>query len=497
MAEVAETKAAPPAKPERPDEDTYKKNLAAAEKELKAAEERMKQIKAKIGNAQPQNKDSPVAKRQQELKTELNGIRDQQKNSKSGRGQVMDKIKKLDEQLKTRIAESKAQRSKVQYKSADDVEAEIKKLQAQVDSGKLKIVDEKKALNDISQLNRLKKSFANFDDAQKGIDATKAEIAELKKSMDDPASKALSERYSQIQAELDSIRAEQDDAFKNLNALRDERTKVHEDQQKKYAAVKEIKDAYYQQRRAAVDYEREARRIREEKRKAENDAYHRGRRQEAAKSKLEEASAPAFQDEIRITQSLIARLDPSSVTKQEASGPGKFAATDFRTVDSSGIKGTALKSKKDDDDDAYFIGGGGKKKKGGRGAKATGAASPTPEASSKFNLDLGTIEALARINVDPPMSQADVPAVVEKLKGKLETWKKDQDKQTKENIAKAQAEIERLEKEAAEADAGGRTNGTGAAAKSEKPVNGEAPVEDATQQLGAASLEEKTIETTA
>lgn len=41
MAEVAETKAAPPAKPERPDEDTYKKNLAAAEKELKAAEERM------------------------------------------------------------------------------------------------------------------------------------------------------------------------------------------------------------------------------------------------------------------------------------------------------------------------------------------------------------------------------------------------------------------------------------------------------------------------
>ena len=42
MAEVADTKAAPaPVKPERPDEDAYKKNLAAAEKALKAAEERM------------------------------------------------------------------------------------------------------------------------------------------------------------------------------------------------------------------------------------------------------------------------------------------------------------------------------------------------------------------------------------------------------------------------------------------------------------------------
>jgi len=34
-------KAAPPPKPERPDEETYKNELAKAEKELKAAEERM------------------------------------------------------------------------------------------------------------------------------------------------------------------------------------------------------------------------------------------------------------------------------------------------------------------------------------------------------------------------------------------------------------------------------------------------------------------------
>ena len=207
--------------------------------------------------------------------------------------------------------------------------------------------------------------------------------------------------------------------------------KAHEEQQKKYASVKEIKDKYYQARRAAADYEKEARRIREEKRKAENDAYHRGRRQEAAKSKLEDASAPAYQDEIRTTQSLLAHFDPSSGQKQEAVGPGKFAATASRTVDDAGIKGTRL-VKKGNEDDSYFVGSGGKKNKRNRTQKQqNGAASPAPE-GGKFNLDLGTIDSLGKIGVDPPMSQNDVPGVVEKLKEKLEFWKGDQKRKTDE-----------------------------------------------------------------
>lgn len=336
----------------------------------------------------------------------------------------------MEENLKSRINESKNARGKVQYKSAAEVQSEIDRLQKSVDEGKMKIVDEKKALSDISQLHRQKKGFASFDEAQKGIDNLKAEIAELRKELDDPEAKALSERYTQIQNEINEIKAEQDESFKSLNSLRDERTKAHEDQQKKYAAVKEIKDAYYQQRRAAMDYEREAKRIREEKRRAENDAFHRGRRQEAAQAKLEDASAAAYQDEIRTTQAILAHLDPSSVTKQEAAGPGKFAATNFRTVEATGLKGKPL-AKKGEEEENYFVGGGGKKNKRSRAQQqSNGAASPA--ASGKFNLDLGTIDSLAKINVDPPMSQADVPAVVEKLKEKLAFWKSDQDRKTKE-----------------------------------------------------------------
>ena len=383
-----------------------------------------KSIKAKLDMARPNNKDSPSNKRQQELRAELAQIRTQQQSTKSSRGQVMDKVKRLDENLKARIAEQKAQRSKIPFKSVEEINKHIDELRKAVDEGKLKVVDERKSLDQISQLNRQKNVFGEFEKTQEGIDQIKAQIAELKKTMDDPAARALSDRYTEITTELDKIKAEQDEVYKNLNALRDERTAAHEDQQKKYTAVKEIKDKFYSSRRAAVEYEREARRIREEKRRAENDAYHRGRRQEVAKEKLEEASAPAYQDEIRTTQALLYHFDPSSVAKPEAAGPGKFAAAATRKVEGQELKGTLVKSKKDNDED-FMAGTGGKKKKGGKRDNASPAA-------AKFQLDVGTIENLGRINVDPPMQQSDVPAVVEKLKEKLAFWKENQESKTKE-----------------------------------------------------------------
>lgn len=294
----------------------------------------------------------------------------------------------------------------------------------------MKLVDEKKALSEITALNKQKKGFAGFDQAQKGIDDVKAQIAELRKQMDDPEHKALSDRYTAITQELDQIKAEQDEVYKNLNALRDQRTKAHEEQQVKYQAVKDIKDKYFQAKRAHAEYEREAYRIRQDRKKAEREAYEKGKRRQVADQKLEEASAPAFQDEILTAQGLIRHFDPSSVEAKQAAGPGKFAAQASRTVDDSGLKGTRLPKKGEDDED-YFVGTGGKKGKKGRRGGKTESPAGTP-AEGKFNLSIGVIEELAKVGVEPPMNQGDVPGVVEKLKEKLDFWKGDQDRKTKE-----------------------------------------------------------------
>jgi chromosome segregation ATPase len=332
--------------------------------------------------------------------------------------------------LKSRIAEQKAARSRVPFKSVEEVDHKIDQLTKQVDAGNMKLVDEKKALAEISGLRKTRKGFAGFEEAQKGIDDVKAQIADLKKTLDNPEAKALSEKYNEITKALDEIKAEQDDAYKGISTLRDERTKLQADQQAKYSAMREIKDNFHKARLAYRDYEQEQWRQRQERQKAERDAYQKEKRRKIADKKLEEASEPAYMDEILTAEGLIRYFDPSTaVEKDPLQKPSGMAAAAQRTVEDSGIKGTKI-SKKEDIDDVYFMGTGGKK--GKKGKKGTASPAPSTPTEGKFNLSMGVIEELAKVNVEPPMTQSDVPAVIEKLKSKLDHWKKDQDKKTKE-----------------------------------------------------------------
>jgi chromosome segregation ATPase len=321
------------------------------------------------------------------------------------------------------LNELKTAKSKSNYKSAEDVDREIARLQKQVDGGMMKLVDEKKALAEISALNKARKNFSGYDSQQKKIDDIKAQIAEEKKKLDDPEQKALSDKYTALQTELDGLKAEQDEAFKNLRSLREETDKARAVQQEKYQARKELNDSYYQQLRAFKNYEFEARKVRNEKRRLEQLQYVASKRKESANKRLEEASAPAYQDEIMSTEGLIRHFDPSALPAKETTTASKFAAPAQRTVDESGLKGTRI-SKKDEEEESYFVGTGGKK---GKKGKKGGAAAP-----AKFNLNMGLIEELAKVGVDAPSSQDEVPATVEKLKAKLAHWKEDQDRKTKE-----------------------------------------------------------------
>jgi hypothetical protein len=304
------------------------------------------------------------------------------------------------------------------------VDQEIARLEKQVDGGMMKLVDEKKALAEISTLKKARKNFSGFDDQQKKIDDIKAQIAEQKKLLDDPENKALSDKYTQLQTELDALKAEQDEAFKNLRSLREETDKARAVQQEKYQARKELKDNYFQQLRAFKNYEFEARKIRNEKRRLEQLQYVASKRKETASKRLEEASTPAYGDEIIACEGLIRHFDPSALPPKETTAVSKFAASAQRTVDDSGLKGTRI-SKKDTEEESYFAGTGGKKGKKGK----KGGAASTP---GKFNLNMGIIEELAKVGVEAPSSQEDIPATVEKLQAKLAHWKEDQDRKTKE-----------------------------------------------------------------
>ena len=389
-------------------------------------------MKAKIDLAQPKNSNSPSSKRTQELKTELAAIRQQQYGFKSARGSVQEKISGLDAQMKSRQNEQKAKRSQVPYKSVEDIDREIQRQEKIAESGSATLVDLKKAIAEQSSLRKQRKAFGTLTEGDKAIDNLKAQIAELKKSMDNPEAKALSQKYDQLDKEFKAIKAEQDEAYKGLHALRDEQNKAYADRQAKYKLVREIKDQYYNARKAYREYDQEQYRLRQAREKEERDAYHKEKRKRVAEQKLEEASQPAYTDEILTAEGLIRYFDKSgSEASKPLRGPSGFAAEAQRSVDSGAeIKG--MKVVKKDDEDNYFMGTGGKKGKKGKKGTNTGSPAPGTPTEGKFNLSLGIIESMAKISVEPPMSQADVPAVVDKLKEKKDRWKQDQDSKTKE-----------------------------------------------------------------
>lgn len=382
----------------------------------------------------------------------------------------------------------------------------------------MKLVDEKKALTEVSSLRRSKKGFAGLDDLQKKIDEKKAENTELKKTFDNPESRALSQKYEDNQKELDDIKAAREDTNKNFDTLKAERDKFYEEQQATYQGIRKVKDDYYTQRKAYKEFEDQIWQQKRERQKAEKDSYEKEKRKRIAEQKLEEASEPAFLEKIRTAEGLIRHFDPNFSTDEGDKGPGEFAATAQRTVnEEAGFKGMKVVKKEDED---FFVGGGGKKK--GKGKKGSAA----PAESGKLNMNIGIIQQLADVGVDPPSTQAEVPGVVEKLKEKLAAWKKDQDSQTQQvrssgiiliyimltfaqNVDKAKKEIEKLEQEAVETSNTASSSGpTGRQNRAKKvsakdasangPVSAESEqiqekdgVADATKDLAEAKLEDK------
>ena len=388
-------------------------------------------------NAGRPGKDSPANKRRDELRSQLGEIRTKQQGFKSSRNGTQDKIKTLDTQLKARIQEQKNAKSKIPFRSVEELDSRIQSMQKEVDTGKMKLVDEKKTLTEISALNKQRKAFAGFEDAEKTITDIKNQISELRKELDNPEYKSLSDSYTTITTELDSLKAEQDIAFKDLNASRDALTKARQNQDEKYTALKKLQDDYYGQKRAYMDYDREANRQRAIKRKQEQDKYFQDKKRKDLDRDLEDAAYPAYADEIRSCDNLIRLLDPSSASKVATTIAGQFAAVASRVVDATGIKGTAL-PKKNVDEEEFFAGSGkkGKKARGGKAQRGLGDVQQT-DATPK-DVDLGrffeptVVHQFEQVSLTPPSSQEEVAKVLEQLKEKREFWTSNQKKKTDE-----------------------------------------------------------------
>lgn len=370
------------------------------------------------------------------------------------------------------VKDLQAARSKSPYKTVADIDGAIARLQAQVESGSMKIVEEKRALAEITSLRKSKRGVENFEAQQKVIDEERRKADELRKGLDNPEGKKLSERYDEIKKELDEIQAEFEKSAGSRNKLIEKRTQLSAQLDALYGERRERNQAYRDAHDAWYSRSQAERERRAEQQRAERKAQEEEKRKEQEAIMREEAAMPAFAKEIEDCDVLIAYFsgNQQAASSKAASGgvsekavPGTKKLEPRRVESDAASLGQVVRKKGEEDPaDAYFVGGTAKKGKGGKkNKKGTplalgespaddesstdgGASTPSasaPAAKSDLRVPVGHLSALLSLSIPPPTSSADVPRVVDNLKLKKRYFEENQDRKTKERIAEVEKKL--------------------------------------------------------
>ncbi|WRT69508.1 uncharacterized protein IL334_006494 [Kwoniella shivajii] len=435
----------------KPDQSKYNAEQEELNKQIAEIKAKLDAIRSRISLTQaPTSGD-----RRSAIKSEMDGLRSEQAKFKGDRNKLFDEMKKLQENVQRKIKDVQGQKGKITYRSSGEIDDRISDLEKQIESGSLKLVDEKKALAEITTLRRSRKVLETTGSVDDAIAADRARIDELKKQLDDPEAKKVSERFDELKKEMDSLRAEGDKAYEERGKLFDERNSyskqmddLYEKKRQSAQTHRDANDKYY----AKVSADRQARQDKFKAEKAKEDA---ARREEEITRLREEAKSAAYTSEIDDCAVLIGwfkgkygsgevpQTHAGSKTSEEKIVEG-VKALEIRKVDEGAFQGMTLKKKGEDEELGGFFGGGKSKKK--KAGKKSGTATPASEGTSTpttssgaVNLPMSLLSALLSLGIPPPSGKDDVTRTVDDLETKKAWFEAN-------SAAKTKAEIERVEK---------------------------------------------------
>ncbi|KAF9374247.1 hypothetical protein CPB97_012215 [Podila verticillata] len=378
------------------------------------------------------------------LRKRLGELRDQQNENKKGKRVKVDKLNTLNNNLKKKIADLKVLQDKLPFKTTEAVEAQISKLEKQVEMGSLKLVEEKKILSEISILKKSKKSVDAAQAQQTAIDADKAEIAALKDTLDDTAVRELSAEYNQVQSALDEISKAKDEDWKKRNELFDERTRLQRELDAEFQRKKTVNDEYFAAVREHTKFLQDEQMRKREEIQTRKQQELEEKRLAIAREERELAEIPAFEAEITTCDSVYKYLvlfsnDQKRIAEATATTTSTAAVnSNIRQVDTTANvpSGVMLTKKSEKVEDVYHVGG-------AKSKKAKGPKEKKNEASS-LKLPLAVVEQLFELKIVVPTSPADLGKTLDALAEKRDHYRANQAKVTAENKRKAEERIAKL-----------------------------------------------------
>ena len=425
-----------------PNQAEYEKEVERIRERIRTLREELLVVKQDLATNTEGIKDTFASKRQ-EIRQKLDVVRDKQKSTDEQRQLILDKMKEVTQIREKRMESIQAMKAKMPYKSTDEVDRAIRELEQQIEMRTSSLLEEKRLLNEISNLKKTKRNVLDFQDKLDELERDKQTSSELKNSLKalDNQATLLRRQADGIVQELNSVRKEQDGQYKQfsdkINRRKELVAALDVEHDKLHKLIMEIrKKANEHIEKLRGDRAKRAEMFRLKKEKIDE-----GQRLAEAERLKELSLIPPFVEEILKCNALLIYLAPfgktaailAATTTSSPSPssspeilPPKGADNESQTTSSvpSSIEGVdkILKKKSDrgiDDEDSPYMNLGKKKEK----------KSTTKKVSFKNDTlrhPLSVIDEFIKISVNPPKMVTDVPRAIQELQAKRDHFQSEQ-----------------------------------------------------------------------
>lgn len=387
----------------------------------------------------------PIKDKRKELSSGLEEVIKKQGELKRKRGDISSQIKAIEMSMKQKINKIQGKTSKHKFKSVGELDKRIKHLEELIDTGTLKIVEERRFVKEISSLRRMRKDYASIDAEQKLIDEDKAKIKELRKSFGEANAREEETKFEDLMKKMDELSLKTKDIKEKRDKLFSRRRELHNEKDHLYDSIRAIrKDFDDQFNKFKQDLEREKKRREEEEKE-----YNLTEKKEDLEKQITEiedsSNKPANAAEMETVTNLLAHFDPSFVkpekSLQDQNALDKLNKHHAHTKVEISAEEAALFKKEPKNPNETLS----KSKKGKKHKKRA--------SKTRVILEPTIIVDLASLGIPLPITKDDTEKTVDALRTKLDQLKNTQDEKTKENIEAGEKQIAELRKQIADIDA--------------------------------------------
>lgn len=417
----------------RPDRAEFDKTIEELKKQLE--QQRAIQNKAKATIDATQGAKGPDA----EWNKLIEEVKEARKVREAAHAKLQSKLKEIkavESSVQKKLKDIQALRPKNGAKNEQELDAQIQRLEREADSGNFSLVEEKKVLKEITSLKNSRRSFAAVTKLQADIDADRAKIAELRKSVDDSELKAAQTKLNGINKQLDERKASRQSQRSQLDSVWTERKAAMTEIKKINAAMDKAREEFNTKQAAFRQQAIDRKKAREQEEKDRKVAAEKAKKLATAEAKLESAKLPAFAEQIAKAEALLAFFDPSFKGSSAASN-GSAQTTGLVSTRAAPRQVEAVP------DNAQVLSKGGPDIMPSRKERKRKTTSPKPD-EGKLRLDVGIIGDLAALNIALPGGPDDVENTKKSLLEKIEYYKENDKRVTKERVERAEAELAKI-----------------------------------------------------